>query len=581
MNYRKLLLAGMGMTMSLSVNAQQDAKEKIPMEKITIYQVLPRTYTNLSTANVKNGTLAENGVGKMNDFTPALLKRIRQNGYSHIWYTGLLEHATKTDYTAAGIRRDHAEVVKGNAGSPYAVKDYFDIDPDLAVDVSQRLAEFEALVDRTHKAGLKLVMDFIPNHVAREYHSDAKPKGASDLGEGDDVSKAFSPQNNFYYFPDEPLHLDSIVEGTATYQEFPAKATGNDRFDAYPQRNDWYETIKLNYGVDYLNGRSRHFDPIPSTWTKMTQILLYWAAKGVDAFRCDMAEMVPVEFWEYAIAEVKKAHPDILFIAEIYNPNEYRNYIHKGGFDYLYNKVGLYDTLRGVMRREVPAHSVTACWQDVNDVRDNMLNFLENHDEQRIASPFFAGDARRGKPAFVVSALMDKAGVMVYGGQEVGESGMDDEGFSGLDGRTTIFDYWGVKGLQDLQRLSLDEAQQSLYDFYQKVVNLADKDKAVREGAFFDLMYVNHDRSRFDSERQYAFLRHVEGETLLVVANFAEEEAEVGVVVPRHAFDFLRLKPSHRKAKDLLTGEQQKIDFKADVPIPLRIPALSALVLKI
>lgn len=548
-------------------------------KKITIYQVLPRTYTNASTTNIENGSKEENGVGKMNDFTPELLNRIREQGYTHLWYTGLLEHATQTDYSAYGIRKDNAEVVKGRAGSPYAVKDYFDIDPDLAVDVPKRIAEFKALLKRTHKAKLRFVMDFIPNHVAREYFSDNKPAGLTDLGEGDNPNLAFSPQNNFYYFPNTTLHLDSVLGHPGTYVESPAKATGNDRFSEWPERNDWYETIKLNYGVDYLNNRSEHFSPLPSTWEKMTNILLYWASFGVDAFRCDMAEMVPVAFWEYAIKRVKAEYPKVEFIAEIYNPNEYRNYIHRGGFDYLYNKVGLYDSLRAVIRGEQSASCITARWQEVDDIRDNMLNFLENHDEQRIASPFFAGSAEKARPAFVVSALLDRAATMVYGGQEVGEKGMDKEGFSGEDGRTTIFDYWGVKGLQALQRQELSLEERQLYDFYQRIVCFARDNKAIAEGESFDLMYVNPHSPAFNPDKQYAFLRKQGRDAVLVVANFDNEARQVEINIPQHAFDFLKLRSGTKTATDILTDAATSFLLSPTVPVTITVPANNATVL--
>ena len=277
---------------------------------MTIYQIFTRLYGNPNDANVPHGTIEQNGCAKMNGFTDKVLRRIKANGYTHVWYTGLIEHATQTDYSAYGIAKDHPVVVKGKAGSPYAIKDYYDIDPDLAVKVEKRMQEFEALVERTHKAGLKMVIDFVPNHVARQYHSDVCPKGVKDLGVDDDPTMHFSTANNFYYCWGEPLHTDFAARRDADeypYIEQPAKATGNDHFDAWPGQNDWYETVKLNYGIDYCNagGRSTHFDPIPSTWKKMKDILLFWAAKGVDVFRCDMAEMVPVEFWEWAIAQVK------------------------------------------------------------------------------------------------------------------------------------------------------------------------------------------------------------------------------------------------------------------------------------
>ncbi len=555
-------------------------------EKIVIYQVLPRLFGNKEKANVPHGTLAQNGCGKMKDFTDAILARLKAAGYTHIWYTGLLEHATQTDYTAYGIAKDHPCVVKGIAGSPYAVKDYYDIDPDLAEQPEKRLKEFDALVRRTHKAGLRFVLDFIPNHVARQYASDAKPARVKDLGEGDDNSKAFAPENNFYYIQGQPLHTDfsDLRPDEGPYREYPAKATGNDRFDAYPSRNDWYETIKLNYGVDYCGGGACHFSPIPDTWKKMTAILLFWAKRGVDAFRCDMAEMVPCEFWAYATAAVKEKYPDVKFIAEIYNPDAYRRYIHEGGFDYLYDKVGLYDTLRGVVCGHTSAACITGCWQSIDDIRDHMLNFLENHDEQRIASDFFAGNARRALPALVVSACLDANPFMVYAGQELGEPGMDEEGFSGRDGRTTIFDYWAVKSLQKLsaKELTLTDNEQQLYDYYNKVIALCNASSAIREGVSYDLMYANYDRSHgFNPDHQYAFIRKSANETLLIVANFAESTANIGVRIPTHAFEFLKLRPGLRSGIDLLTGEMQTVELKPDSHTIVSVPGFSAIVLKI
>lgn len=556
--------------------------------KPLIYQIFTRLYGNTSTANVPNGTIAQNGCAKMNGFTQKQLQRIADFGFTHVWYTGLIEHATQTDYSAIGIRPDHPAVVKGKAGSPYAIKDYYDIDPDLAEKPEERMKEFEALVHRTHRAGLKMIIDFVPNHVARQYHSDNCPKGVHDLGEDDDTSKAFSPENNFYYIQGQTLHTSFDIEHAASspYREYPAKATGNDRFDAYPSRNDWYETVKLNYGVDYLNGRSSHFDPIPSTWKKMTNILLFWAKKGIDAFRCDMAEMVPAEFWTYAIENVKDAYPQIQFIAEVYNPNEYRRYI-AAGFDYLYDKVGLYDTLRAIITEGRSASCITGCWQSIDDIRNHMLNFLENHDEQRIASAFFAGDPKKALPALVVSAMMGTNPFMLYAGEEIGESGMDVEGFSGLDGRTTIFDYWSPSSLRKLTAkdasTALDEEEKVLYNYHRQVLNLCRKEKALSEGSFYDLQYANYDRTfGYNCDRQYAFIRNTEkGETLLIVANFDSNPVHIGVRIPQHAFDYLKLRPGIRSATDLLTGNIQTLELKADAPTFVDVPANNAVVLQI
>lgn len=491
---------------------------------MNIYQVLPRLYGNRTHANVPGGTIEQNGCGKMAWFLQKDLLQLRRQGYTHIWFTGLLEHATKTVYP--GIFQDNPDIVKGQAGSPYAVKDYYDIDPDLAVVTSERMEEFRTLVRRTHRSGLKFVMDFVPNHVARQYVSDAAPEGVRALGADDDTTQHFAPDNNFYYCPGENLHFGS-------YEEVPAKATGNDHFDAYPSINDWYETCKLNYG-----GMS----PQSSTWAKMTNILLFWAAEGVDAFRCDMAEMVPVEFWEHAISTVKQDYPEVQFIAEVYNPDRYRSYIHQGGFDYLYDKVGLYDTLRSVMTQGVSTHAITHAWQQVDDIRSHMLYFMENHDEQRIASDFFAGDALMGRPAMAVEALIGSNPLMVYAGQEVGERGMEAEGFSGLDGRTTIFDYWSPASLRKLtgqEPLSPDE--QALQQWYADLLRLRQHDRTMQEGPFFDLMYANP-----HLDRQYVFLRGENRKAYLVVVNFSGQEQEVTVNIPEHARQFLGIRISDR-----------------------------------
>ena len=318
--------------------------------KIIIYQIFTRLYGNRCQTRKPFGTIEENGCGKLNDFTPTVLKQIRDMGVSHVWYTGVIRHATMTDYSKYGIPRQHPAVVKGRAGSPYAITDYYDIDPDLAVDVTKRMEEFEKLVSRTHKAGLKVIIDFVPNHVARQYKSICKPAGVKDLGEDDDTNVGFDPKkNNFYYCPGEQFspYFDLYHGEKEPYTEIPAKATGNDCFHNAPGMNDWYETVKLNYGKDY-NGMWSMLTEQCSTWHKMLDILLFWAGKGVDAFRCDMAEMVPAEFWAWATAKVRQQYPDIRFIGEVYNPNEYRRYI-ASGFDYLYDKVGMYDAMRDVV----------------------------------------------------------------------------------------------------------------------------------------------------------------------------------------------------------------------------------------
>ena len=545
--------------------------------KIIIYQIFTRLYGNRNSTRKENGTIAENGCGKMNDFTPTTLKKIREMGVSHIWYTGVIRHATQTDYSAYGIPKNHPAVVKGKAGSPYAIADYYDIDPDIAVDVNKRMKEFEALVERTHKAGMKVIIDFVPNHVARQYHSICKPEGLKDLGECDDPLQGFSPQNNFYYCPGQRFspYLDLYHGEVEPYHEEPAKATGNDCFHNAPSMNDWYETVKLNYGLDYYVGRVGHFKPIPDTWGKMTDILLFWAKKGVDGFRCDMAEMVPAEFWQWATDKVKFAYPDIVFIGEVYNPMEYRHYL-SAGFDYLYDKVGMYDTIREVICGQQSTCAITSAWQQTDDIRDHMLYFLENHDEQRIASSFFASDARKGVPGLVVSALLQQNPLMIYAGQEYGERGMDKEGFSGIDGRTTIFDYWSVDTLVRAAKRKLTKDETALKDIYNKVINIARSEKAVCEGTCFDLMYVNG-----QYQRQYAFLRKAGSEVLLVVVNFDDLPTTMDVTIPAHAFDYLKLKERKNiTAVDLLSGKEIKRQLYRDCYVSVDLEPLGSVVLK-
>lgn len=557
--------------------------------KIVIYQVFTRLFGNDNPSAKINGTIDENGTGKFSSFQAKALKAIRDMGVSHIWYTGVIEHATKTDYSAFGIKKDHPGVVKGKAGSPYAIKDYYDVDPDLADKVSERMAEFEALVERTHKAGLQVIIDFVPNHVARQYGSDAKPSGVVDLGEKDNVHTTFSPANNFYYMPGQALEpqFDTAEEGKR-YTENPAKVTGNDCFSSHPSATDWYETVKLNYGIDYLNGRSCHFNPVPDTWNKMLDILLFWSAKKIDAFRCDMAEMVPVEFWHWVIPQVKKSYPHVLFIAEVYNPGEYRNYLFNGQFDYLYDKVGLYDTLRAIVCGMQSAKAITGCWQSLEGIQDRMLNFLENHDEQRIASDFFAGDPFKAMPAMIVSATMHTNPVMLYFGQELGERGMDAEGFSGCDGRTTIFDYWSLESIRNWRNggkytLSLlNEEQKRLRAMYVKLLKPCVQEQALIQGEFYDLMYANYDHPGFFADRQYAFLRRYKKDLLLIVVNFEPSSLATSVHIPQHALEYFRIKPLQTKeAEDLLSGEKLPVVLDGETPVAFSVPGYGGRIVKI
>lgn len=544
--------------------------------KISIYQTFPRLFGNKNKNPKIGGSIKENGVGKFNDYTSKALLTIRDLGITHIWYVGIIEHGTTTDYSKYGIAKDHPALVKGKAGSPYAIKDYYDVNPDLAVDVKNRMTEFESLVQRTHEAGLKVIIDIVANHIFRQYHSDVKPEGVEDFGQNDDTTKAFDPQNNFYYLPQTSFELpDGVLSNIAAiktaykpYIEVPARITGNDVFAAKPDIEDWYETAKLNYGVDLQGNGDKCFKPVPDTWKKMTDIMLFWASKGVDGFRCDMAEMIPVEFWNYAVNIVKKHYPDLIFIGETYNPLEYYNYINFGGFDFLYDKVGLYDTLKNIIIHNASTLSISNCWKVLEGLDARMLRFIENHDEVRLASMAFAGDAKVAIPAMTLVATMNRGPVMIYGGQEVGEPAQGESGFSGDDGRTTIYDYfampehqkWMNNGKFDGGGLSAD--QTLLRQFYQKILNFSLRYDAIANGEFYDLMWANPYGSLPQRNKIYIWLRHTSKQKLLFVISFDKShDQQIRIKISDHAFNEMGWwKCCDFEAKELLWN-MQKLQF--------------------
>ncbi|CAN1522987.1 AmyA Glycosidases [Flavobacteriaceae bacterium] len=555
-----LLMATACKTKDVKMNAEK--KELIADKKEVVYQVFTRLFGNKNTTNKPWGTIEENGVGKFSDFTDKALHEIKDLGVTYVWYTGVPHHAVIRDYTAIGVSNDDPEVVKGRAGSPYAVKDYYNVNPDLAVNPENRLEEFEALINRTHKANLKVIIDIVPNHIARKYESKSNPKGVRDFGADDDVTVEYKRDNNFYYIPNTPFQIpdtdkplngekNPLIDGK--FDENPAKWTGNGSRLAKPDKNDWYETVKVNYGIrpdgskdfpelpagyDKLSPKE-HFafwkdKSVPSSWIKFRDIALYWTAKGVDGFRYDMAEMVPYEFWSYMNSAIKNANPDAFLMAEVYNPKEYRNYIHLGKMDYLYDKVETYDKLKDIIQGKTPPDGLTYIRQGMSDIDVHMLKFLDNHDEQRLASPEFAGSPEKGKPMMVVSTMITSAPVMVYFGQEVGEAGNENGGF-GTHSRTSIFDYVGVPNHQrwmndgafDGGKLSQNE--KDLRDFYKRLLNFSLKSTAVM-GQFEDLQEVNRQAGQgYDPNHLYSFVRWSDNQKLIVITNFSS--------VTSHNFD--------------------------------------------
>jgi len=545
-----LLLASACKTSRLKMNAEN--KEIVSEKKEVVYQVFTRLFGNTNTNNKPWGTMEENGVGKFNDFTDKALHEIKDLGVTYIWYTGVPHHALIRDYTSIGVSNDDPEVVKGRAGSPYAVKDYYNVNPDLAVNPANRLQEFEDLIARTHKAGMKVIIDIVPNHIARKYEGKNNPEGVRDFGADDDVSVEYKRDNNFYYIPNthfeipdgiHPLNGESnpLIDGK--FDEYPAKWTGNGSRRAKPDPNDWYETVKVNYGIrpdgtkDFpelpagfdIKSCQEHFafwadKDVPNSWKKFRDIALYWTAKGVDGFRYDMAEMVPYEFWSYMNSSIKMKNPNAFLLAEVYNPNEYRNYIRLGKMDYLYDKVETYDHLKAVIQGKKWPDELSDIQNRMADIEHNMLHFLDNHDEQRLASPEFAGSPQKGKPLMVVSATISSSPTMIYFGQEVGEAGNENAGF-GTHSRTSIFDYIGVpnhqrwmnEGKFDGGQLSEDE--KDLRDFYKRLLNFSINSSALM-GKFQEIQTANRGITPGYDIAIYSYTRWSDTEKLIIVTNF-------------------------------------------------------------
>lgn len=543
--------------------------------KFVIYQLLPRLFGNTNDVCIPNSFSDVNGCGKLADITPEVIKSIKELGCTHIWFTGILEHATQTDNSAIGIPPDPSTVVKGKAGSPYAIKDYYDVAPDLAINPERRIEEFTELAERCHSLNVKVLIDFVPNHLSRVYKSDSNPGRVGEFGENDNQFISFSPENNFYYLPGETFV--SPAETNDIYFEIPAKATGNDCFRPDPSVNDWYDTVKLNYGVNYQTGES-FFLPVPDTWVKMLDILQFWCERGVDGFRCDMAEMVPSEFWSYSISAIKAKYPETQFIAEIYNPGSYRKYL-GSGFDYLYDKVGLYDTLKDIVKGFKPASEITSCWQTLSDIQDSMLNFLENHDEQRVASPFFAGNPAKALPALAAGLLLNRAPYMIYSGQELGEPGMVSEGFSNCDGRTSIFDYWSVKTIRDWFKGEYDKKIRDSYSF---LLNLSLSEKAFSLGDTFDLQYANTDNSSYCSGNLYSFIRKFQNELIIVVVNFSSSDFSVKLNIPKHLFEYFDIKDGNEcESFDLQFGKRKNLVFSSEIQFETFVPECSYSLVKL
>jgi len=610
--------------------------------RVRIYQLFVRLFGNTIETRKVNGALAENGVGKFDDINDAALAAIRDLGCTHIWLTGVLRQATSTDYSKIGLPADDPDLLKGLAGSPYAIKDYFDVCPDYARDPARRLDEFKALLDRIHAHGLKAIIDLVPNHVARSYHSTVRPELS--FGEKDDPSKFFDPDNNFFYLrPSDPgggppLKLPTFKDGqpvsptckvlggcTGLFEpeKVHGRVTGNNVVSWSPGINDWYETVKLNYGVDFTHpNQPRAYGqsgaPIPDTWLKMDGIVAYWQGMGVDGFRCDMSHMIPPEFWAWAIGRARERQPDVWFMAEAYNDDPARlppadplaaslgNVMFpllNAGFNAVYDDPS-YKALKAIYDGSRWAndidHAITSDF-----IYQNSLRYAENHDEVRLAGKHQWGGVGMevGRPVAAILYGIGRGPLMLYNGQEVGEPADGVEGFGGDDARTTIFDYWSMPELvkwvhgHRYDGALLSPAQKSLRAYYGKLLNLAGE-PGFRFGGFRPLNPANLKSAHFGNIEgdpasghwMYAFLRYDSRsrQRWLVVANLHSAAAfsDVHIHIPAETLQWLDL-PSGAALTftDRLGGNPTLTASASDLPaaglvIP-RVPALSAMYFEI
>ncbi len=540
-------------------NGEDNINNNAPKRPV-IYQLVVRYFSNISTTNAKDGDVATNGVGKFDDINEAAIESLKNMGITHIWLTGVLRQATSTAYPGYNIPADDPDILKGKAGSFYAVKDYYDVCPDYAKDPAKRLDEFKALINRIHAAGLRAIIDIVPNHVARTYHSDVRPE--EDFGKNDDSTKFFAANNNFYYLVD-PLGQSVCLPSTSecatkcgspdawVWEGRPAgcdctveseksggspgvpRATGDNGTSANVSSNSWYETVKLNYGFNFVTGE-KVFDPTPDTWTKMDKIIAYWQQMGVDGFRCDFAHYVPTEFWRWAIAKAKERNKNVYFFAEAY---ENLSGLLEAGFNAVYDD-SIYDATKKIFCCGGWANDVDAAMgSDFTFKR--LLRYGENHDERRIASPITGtdpnnsglGSAQAGMPFSTLMYLSGGGPVMLFNGQEVGEPGAGAEGFGGDDGRTTIFDYWSMPAMTGwVNGFAYDGGamlawQASLRGFYRDLLNLANEEP-FRSGQFYGLNFLNKNSAGFGGGHYvYAFLRYNAGKKnpSLILVNFSAD----------------------------------------------------------
>ena len=413
--------------------------------KQIIYQALPRLW----------------GKGHFSDWTGKAFSYLKALGVDYLWLTGVPRHESGTPFT------------KGCPGSPYAIIDWYDVNPYLADNEDKRMHEFELLIKRAHLAGIKIMIDYIPNHVGRSY--------AGDLPCFD--------------------HCDG----------------------------DWTDTRKVNWND-------------PSTVDKMVDILCFWANKGIDGFRCDMVELVSAEALGEVVRRTRSAFPGLVFVAETYIKENYRRYLSTSSIDILYDKSGSYDILRAISNGNCSATALTSNWQWQAEIQGAMLNFLENHDEQRLASRFWNNGRRYPWAELAFSVLFNEASFMLYYGQEW----MDDAAETD-NGRTSIYDFTSPSGVRRAAHFARtgkaiklnDAADTDSLDCYRRYLELMQTAASplMRQGSNWDLCYLQND-CKWNRDNMFAFARYDGHGAAVVICNFSDSDTELSVRLPEELLKY-------------------------------------------
>jgi glycosidase len=333
---------------------------------------------------------------------------------------------------------------KGAFGSPYSISDYYAITPDYGT-----LDDLKRLVAEAHKRGMKVIMDIVANHTA----------------------------------------WDSVMMAHPEFYKRDAKGK------PLPPVPEWSDVA----GLDYGNPQLREY---------MIAMMKHWIKEcDVDGFRCDVAYMVPTDFWEQARAELQKEKPDIMLLAEASKPE-----LLVKAFDIDYSWP-LLATLNRVLVQGAPANEIRRSWEETRGENPQgalHMRITDDHDEPRAVARFGIRGALAG------SALMFTLdGVpLLYNGMEVGDA--TESGDPALFEKLPIF--WHPR----------DRPQ--VWETYQNLISLRKQFSALREGQVVWL-------PNSDGLSLVTFMRSDDKDEFVIAINFSNRPLS-GTIDVKNAGDF-------------------------------------------